>query len=254
VSASLRDVSGERWIVTGGASGIGDALTHSLADRGAEVWIWDIQEPPVADRWTKLDLCDAAAVAAAAEEFAGPLTCFAHVAGAVGYAAVDDPAGTANLDLQMALHCRSFVAALPGLVPRLIEGRGSIVAVTALATQMIYAGSVAYSASKAALERIVSSVALELGPRGIRANCVAPGTTVTPITAEGLADERRMEIRRRAIPLGRPAQPIEIAAAIDFLASPAASFITGISLLVDGGLHLALGTLLGPTPSQGLES
>jgi NAD(P)-dependent dehydrogenase (short-subunit alcohol dehydrogenase family) len=237
----------ETWVVTGGASGIGAEVCKLVTDRGGVVYVLDRQSPPKHDRvrWLETDLTVVDAVTDAAAAVVEPVTCFAHIAGAVQYAHVTDPILSAMFDEQLSLHCRPLIAALPSLVGRLEAAGGSVVAVSALAEQMIYVGNTAYGASKAAISRIVGSLAVELGRRGVRANAVAPGSTVTPLTRERLADSERLAARRRAIPLGRPAEPAEIASVIDFLASPAASYVNGVTIRVDGGLFCALGTLIG---------
>lgn len=115
-------------------------------------------------------------------------------------------------------------AALP-LLPR----GGSIVAVSSVNATLAAPGLPAYSAAKGGLEALVRQLALEYGPRGIRVNAVAPGLigrADLPFAAEGY-------------PLGRTGEPEDVAAAVRFLASPAAGFITGVTLPVDGGLSIA---------------
>jgi NAD(P)-dependent dehydrogenase (short-subunit alcohol dehydrogenase family) len=125
-----------------------------------------------------------------------------------------------------------FLAA--GLVPGMIErGRGCIVNVTTMVAAKGVPGASAYSASKAALESLTRTWAVEFGVHGVRVNSVAPGPTKT----EGVEAEwgETNEELGRALPLGRTAEPDEIAHAVLFLASPRASFITGSTLHADGG-------------------
>jgi NAD(P)-dependent dehydrogenase (short-subunit alcohol dehydrogenase family) len=120
-------------------------------------------------------------------------------------------------------------------------GRGGrIVNVTSVLAFVPLEGGGAYGAAKAGLEALTKVLALELAPHGIKVNAVAPGHTATPMNY-GPDDLRAATISRPVIPTARAAAPDEIAAAIAFLASPAASYATGASLLVDGGLLLASG-------------
>jgi NAD(P)-dependent dehydrogenase (short-subunit alcohol dehydrogenase family) len=121
-----------------------------------------------------------------------------------------------------------------GLVPGMLErGRGSIINVTAMVASKGVRGASTYGASKAAVESLTRTWAAEFGSRGVRVNSVAPGPTKT----EGVEAEwgETNEELGRALPLGRTAQPEEIAHAVLFLASPRSSFITGSTLHADGG-------------------
>ena len=120
-------------------------------------------------------------------------------------------------------------------------GRGGrIVNVTSVLAFVALDGGGAYGAAKAGLELLTKVLALEFAPNAIKVNAVAPGHTATPMNY-GPDDLAAATIERPVIPAARAAAPDEIAAAIAFLASPAASYATGASLLVDGGLLLASG-------------
>jgi NAD(P)-dependent dehydrogenase (short-subunit alcohol dehydrogenase family) len=125
-----------------------------------------------------------------------------------------------------------FLAA--GLVPGMLKrGRGSIINVTSMVASKGVPGAGAYSASKAAVESLTRTWAAEFGPRGVRVNTVAPGPTKTEGVEAEWGDTN--EELGRALPLGRTAEPEEIAHAVLFLASPRSSFITGSTLHADGG-------------------
>jgi NAD(P)-dependent dehydrogenase (short-subunit alcohol dehydrogenase family) len=121
-----------------------------------------------------------------------------------------------------------------GLVPGMLKrGRGSIINVTSMVAAKGVAGASAYSASKAAIESLTRTWAAEFGVRGVRVNSVAPGPTKTEGVEVEWGDTN--EELGRALPLGRTADPEEIAHAVLFLASPRSSFITGSTLHADGG-------------------
>lgn len=119
------------------------------------------------------------------------------------------------------------------------SGGGSIINITSRLASAGVAGMAIYSASKGAMEAITRTAAIELAPYGIRVNAVAPGLTRTPLYDDWMATlddpEQTARDQAAAIPLGRIAEPQDVAAAVSFLASPGAAYITGTSLPVEGG-------------------
>lgn len=113
---------------------------------------------------------------------------------------------------------------------------GRIINITSVVGQMGNAGQTNYAASKAGVEGFTKSLAREIGSRGVTVNCVAPGFVETDMTEE--LDERMVASLLDAVPIGRMAQPHEIAAAVAFLASGDASYITGASLAINGGMYM----------------
>ena len=113
---------------------------------------------------------------------------------------------------------------------------GRIINITLVVGQMGNAGQTNYAASKAGVEGFTKSLAREIGSRGVTVNCVAPGFVETDMTEE--LDERMVASLLDAVPIGRMAQPHEIAAAVAFLASDDASYITGASLAINGGMYM----------------
>lgn len=227
------------YVVTGGASGIGAQVVRDLTGRGDRVLIWDIQSPgfdtPASHE--RVDLSAPGSVARAAAQMAEPVQGFVHCAGIAGATSV----GHANLAEQMRVayevHVVAFVSAVQSLLPRLIAGGGAVVAIASAAMDVIYPGTLAYGASKAALRRVIEQLAVEIGARGIRVNGVAPGAVHTPMSASAWADEAYANERKRYIPLGRQSEPSAISGAVLYLLSEKAEYVTGEVLWVDGGVR-----------------
>lgn len=126
-------------------------------------------------------------------------------------------------------------------VPHLIKSKGNIVNVSSVAGNRSFPGILAYGMSKAAIDQFTRCTALELAPKQVRVNAVNPGVIVTDIHKRGGMDEKTyaefLEKCKQTHALGRPGDSMEVASVISFLASDAASFITGVNLNVDGGRH-----------------
>ena len=115
------------------------------------------------------------------------------------------------------------------------NGRGSVINVTSLNAELAFPGNPAYVTFKGALKQLTKSLAIDLGPFGIRANAIGPGYIHTQMTSRSFADPEMHEDRRKHTVLGRWGKPEDLAGAVIFLASDASSYVTGIDLYVDGG-------------------
>ncbi|MGW0996789.1 SDR family NAD(P)-dependent oxidoreductase [Streptomyces sp. NPDC002520] len=245
----LNRFAGHGVLVTGAARGIGAAVARRIAQEGGRVLVTD-QDAPEAERTAATlrqqglaaealvcDVGDRASVEAAvahAVALFGSLdvlvNCAAHATPDVPLFEDDpDDAWARDLDITLTGAYRCCRAALPHLAA---SGRGAVVSVGSVNGLQDF-GNHAYSAAKAGLGSLTRTLAGHAAARGVRANLVVPGTVRTSAW-EGREDE--LEAVRPLYPLGRVGEPEDIAAAVAFLASRDAAWITGTTLVVDGGL------------------
>lgn len=245
------DLSGKVALVTGAARGLGRAISLALANAGADVAlglrdrradgglptaISELGRQPLALQMdvTRLEEIDAA-VAATVERF-GRLDILVNNAGfaIVGNAetmSVEDYDSVMNLNLK-----GTYFASQAAARVMIQQGGGRIIHLGSQAGAVALPGVSVYCITKAAIAHLAKCQALEWGRHGINVNVVAPTFIETPSTAPLLADpEFRADVERRIAALHRVGQPMEVAGAVVFLASPAASLITGHTMLVDGG-------------------
>ncbi len=233
-------LDGKVAVVTGGANGIGFAIAHLVAQCGAAVWIFDRDENAaraasrIGARAIVANVTDRPSLDRAFAKVGTPDILMANAGIAVEAGLLDHTAETWERVLAVNLtgmfHCVQAAARL------MKEKRRGAVVLTASTNSFDgEARLTAYNASKAGLLGLVHTAANELGPYQIRVNAVCPGLIRTRLTAAHFSNPELLREYFRQIPLGRGGEPEEVAHAAVFLASDQASYITGATLLVDGG-------------------
>ena len=232
----MLNCSSQTALVTGGSHGIGLAIARELVSQGATVRVIDRESPPAEEglSYSKADVTDRASLEHAFQQAGAPDIVVAN-AGAVAFQGLleTDPDGWQRIlavNLTGVFHTVQLAA--QSMKQR---RRGSIVLTASTNSYDGESNQFAYNASKAGVLGILHTAANELGPYGIRVNAVAPGLIRTRLTEAAFQDEAFARAYFRQIPLGRGGLPEEVAKAAVFLASEAASYITGAALLVDGG-------------------
>lgn len=241
-------LAGQTAMVTGASRGIGAAVARRLAKDGATVALiyqsqreaaeavaTDIRKQGGRAAVFQADVANERAMQSVAQQAAaefGPIGILAHIAGVLGTAPVGDITRE-MFDRHFAVNTWSVIATTQAVLPHFSPNGGGIVNVSSSLRYNPRPGSAVYAASKAALETITLGFARELGARGIRVNAVAPALTRTDMTA-GFEQARR-DAEQALTPLGRLAEPEDIADVVAFLASSDARWITGRTILTDGG-------------------
>ena len=248
---SLFDLARKRVLVTGATGGLAQVMVSAMTDHDAVVLLSDrdaartgaaanaLRADGHAAHAMPCDLADTLAVEALAQAVQ---TQFGGVDVLVCNAGVQGPAGpladTTEADWQqvMTINLRSAMTLTTHLIPSMIaRGGGSVILMASIAGLRGNKSIGLYALSKAALSQLARNLAVEWGPHNVRINAIAPGLIRTPLAAGMLANEAFMARRMSLTPLRRPGEPHEVAGVAVTLASAAGAFITGQTLVVDGG-------------------
>ncbi|WP_029041870.1 SDR family NAD(P)-dependent oxidoreductase [Cucumibacter marinus] len=233
-------------LVTGAAQGLGRGIAQAFADLGDMVIVADLDGDGAAKAAAEIggdalpvDISNADSVAEAAEQVKtrhGKIDVLVNNAGVVGGGGPLLDLDIGVLDGALAVNVRGTVLMTQAFGKMMKDaGKGVIVNISSIGARQPTPGLGHYEATKAAVDAITRTTAIELAPFGIRANAVAPGPVITPLTAGLVADPDARAAWETRIPLGSIAEVTQIAPAAVFLASDDASHITGVSLALDGG-------------------
>jgi 3-oxoacyl-[acyl-carrier protein] reductase len=240
------DFSGKRVLVVGGSSGIGNGIAHAFRLRGAEVHVWgtranaaDYDPADGSDLsglgYTCVDVGDPDAIEAAPLPFDG-LDVLVLCQGTVVYRRGEFE--RAGWDKVMAVNLDSLIHCANKFRAQLAEAKGSVIVVSSVAGFKANIGNPAYAASKAGAVSLVKSLGQAWAGEGIRVNGLAPGLVATKLTKVTTDHPERLAGALARIPDGRLGTPEDMAGTAIFLASPLASYVTGHTVVVDGGLSL----------------
>ena len=249
-------LSGKVIIVTGGAKGIGLGCAQVMARKGATIVIADIDEKGGLEAEARLQELRAKAlfvatdvskresvermVGVAVAEY-GRLDCMLNNAGTHISKTIFDQTEE-EWDRLIDINLKGYFLCTKAALPHLVEAKGNIVNMSSMVGVVGQSRAAAYAASKGGIVAMTKALALDLAPHGVRVNCICPGWVTTPLVEEWFNQQPDPEEARRHIysvhPLGRIATVEEVGEAAAFLASEAASFITGIALPVDGAVTL----------------
>ena len=250
----LFSLTGETALVTGGGSGIGQAIAIGLARAGADVALFDMPTSPgLADTVRAIEAegrkalvttgnvtvpADLAAAVAKVEAELGALSLAVNCAG-IANAAPAEELPLAQWQKMIDVNLTGvFLSCQAEAQVMLARGRGAIVNIASMSGSIVNRGltQAHYNASKAGVVHLSKSLAMEWVGRGLRVNVISPGYTLTPMNLRPEVAEQR-KIFERETPMQRMAGPEEMAGPAVFLLSKAASFVTGVDLLVDGGFE-----------------
>lgn len=243
-------LSGRLALVTGAAQGNGAAIAAGLAAEGARIVATDIDAAGAertaasirdsgGEAWAlALDVTDRSACAAVAAEVAraaGQVSVLVNNAGVCPRHTIDSPELDRAWNLALDVNLHGTLNVTLAFLPALRATKGTIINIASIASFVSTATSVGYSTSKAAVRMLTQNLAQELAKDGVRVNAIAPGTFVTAMTEATRNDPERAKRFLDRIPMGRFGEPAEMVGPVVFFASAMSSYVTGTTLVVDGG-------------------
>lgn len=249
----MNSLDGKSAFVTGGASGIGQATSLAFAERGARVLVADVDTDGAQEtlrlvelgggeaNFVSCDVGDSASVEAAVNrcvELYGRIDCAFNNAGILGDMTLTADCSEENFDRIMRVNLKGIWLSMKYEIPHMLRQGGGVIVNTASNAGMTGTPQLGvYSATKGGVVMLTRSAALEYARSNIRINCVCPGLISTPMVAQQAIDYPDAVANFTELePIGRMGRPEEIAEAVVWLSSDAASFVTGHPMAVDGGI------------------
>ncbi|KCZ94650.1 SDR family NAD(P)-dependent oxidoreductase [Hyphomonas johnsonii] len=240
------DFSGKRVLVVGGSSGIGNGIAHAFLARGADVHVWGTraraEDYDAADgsdlsglHYRQVNVADIDSVESLSPDFES-LDILVQCQGTVRYKR--EEFARPGWDAVMDVNINSVMATAMKFHPQLKRANGAMIIVSSVAGFGSTVGNPAYAASKHAAVGLTKTLGAAWATDGIRVNGIAPGLVDTKLTKVTTANPKRLEASLRSIPQGRMGTPGDMAGVAIFLASPLAAYVTGQTIIVDGGLTL----------------
>lgn len=243
-------LAGRLALVTGAGQGNGRAIAHGLARAGAKVAVTDMNEANAlavaheireaggkAAAW-RLDVTspqECESVAAAVASDLGQVDILVNNAGIIIREGLDSPQAAANLARTLDVNVMGSFRPIQAFLPALRATRGVVINLASIAATSGIPGVVGYSPSKGAVKLMTQTLAIELAKDGIRVNAIAPGVIETPMTASTRESPDKLQRFMARTPMARVGQPEELVGPVVFLASDMATYVTGVTLPVDGG-------------------
>jgi NAD(P)-dependent dehydrogenase (short-subunit alcohol dehydrogenase family) len=243
-------LDGRLALVTGAGQGNGRAIALGLAAAGARVVCIDVNDETSSataaaikaqggQAWSfALDVTrpsDCQALAARVAGDIGPVSLLVNNAGIIIREGSDSPRAAQNWQRTMDVNVNGTFNVTHALLAQLRATRGTVVNLASIAAYAGQGGSLGYSPSKGAIKMLTQSFAAELAKDGVRVNALAPGVIDTPMTEPTRGDPARLDTFMSRIPMGRTGQPDELVGPVIFLSSALSSYVTGITMPVDGG-------------------
>lgn len=237
-------------LITGAGQGNGRAMALGLARAGAQVVVTDLQAANAEETaamvraaggkaWSHaLDVTDAEQcrqVAAAVQAQAGALDILVNNAGILVRATLDSPEAAKTLQQVMKVNLEGTFNVTHACLAALRQSKGTVVNIASVASFAGWPNTLGYAPSKGAVRLLTQSLAADLAKDGVRVNAIAPGVIATAMSASTRADPEKLDRFLTRIPMGRVGEPEELVGAVLFLASGMSSYVTGVTIPVDGG-------------------
>lgn len=247
-------LSGRTAFITGAGQGNGKAIAIGLANAGARVVVTDLNRENANETaetirskgghaWSYgLDVTSAEQCAETARHVTndvGTVDVLINNAGILIREGIDSPNATKNLQQVMKVNVEGTFNVTHAFLADLRKTKGTIVNVASVASFAGWPNTLGYAPSKGAVKQLTQSLAADLAKDGVRVNAIAPGVIATAMSASTRADPAKLEKFLTRIPMGRVAEPEELVGAVLFLASPMSSYVTGVTIPVDGGFLAA---------------